>query len=981
MLQRAASNAYSWWWASHVRTKQSKWLEQNLQDMEEKVQNVLKLIEEDGDSFAKRAEMYYKKRPELIVFVEDTYRAYRALAERYDHLSTELQNANNTIASVFPEKVQFAMEEEYDFSPKGLPAGPESMRLNAPKVPKAPPKDFKILLGSSTRKLEDSKKQGRKSAVIPGPSLKSGLSKDQALERIDMMQKEILALQTEKEFTKSSYEGGLARYWEMENRITVMQAEVSALQDEFGEGIVIDDEEARRLMSEAALRSCQETLSHLEEKHRKSAKEASLEKERTRNSFRRLKSLKEEILPGQSEGEAIELSADTEVSSRKDGGVREEEQESALVEEKIKQHVEAEFSDTCITASKLTERIDELAEKVIGLETALASQAALMERLRTENNHLQAQIQALEDDKGSLIEPAGTKAHDKVKEMEEKLQGIHELNKSVDDQNNNLQTYFAEARYNLEHLSEKLSCIKSDEEEIVSTPAAQAAAFSTEFCVQPATGPENKKQHPDDMSGISPKEQKKHGDFDKETEASGEFQSYCLTSSQQNPDSMSGKSPRGPENGALDKETGDSSGSPENGAASSEVPLTQDSSLALDKEDHFSLNDNGEIGKEQLTGELTRFECSTCHSQKKQDPDVPWKTDDPSLVKERGNGIVQEEPNWRELYLKGMDNREKTLLTEYTMVLRNYKEMKKKFGEMEKKDEEILSLRHKVSLLQTVLDESKDSKELDALDAAKFLDIQLPDFLGHLVDKGDPTSEIELKLRMDIDGLLEENLEFWLRFSSALHQIEKYKNAVEDLQAEARKLKEKEKNREGSQSCNTGTSFQSEVRPIYKHLKDIQIELTVWSDKCMHLKDEQQSRFSSLCHIQEEITKALKASAEDDDFKFTSYQAAKFQGEVLNMKQENNKVANELQAGLNHIASLQVEVGRTLAKLNEKLGLPGSKNYQNAQLKQAISRTRIPLRAFIFGTKQKKQTAPIYMSPIPQQSTEAGQSVETSQWH
>ena len=31
MLQRAASNAYSWWWASHIRTKQSKWMEQNLQ--------------------------------------------------------------------------------------------------------------------------------------------------------------------------------------------------------------------------------------------------------------------------------------------------------------------------------------------------------------------------------------------------------------------------------------------------------------------------------------------------------------------------------------------------------------------------------------------------------------------------------------------------------------------------------------------------------------------------------------------------------------------------------------------------------------------------------------------------------------------------------------------------------------------------------------------------------------------------------------
>ncbi|RWW02184.1 hypothetical protein GW17_00034736 [Ensete ventricosum] len=31
MLRRAASNAYSWWWASHIRTKQSKWLDNNLQ--------------------------------------------------------------------------------------------------------------------------------------------------------------------------------------------------------------------------------------------------------------------------------------------------------------------------------------------------------------------------------------------------------------------------------------------------------------------------------------------------------------------------------------------------------------------------------------------------------------------------------------------------------------------------------------------------------------------------------------------------------------------------------------------------------------------------------------------------------------------------------------------------------------------------------------------------------------------------------------
>lgn len=47
---------------------------------------MLKLIEEDADSFAQRAEMYYKKRPELVRMVEDFYRTHRSLAERYDQV-------------------------------------------------------------------------------------------------------------------------------------------------------------------------------------------------------------------------------------------------------------------------------------------------------------------------------------------------------------------------------------------------------------------------------------------------------------------------------------------------------------------------------------------------------------------------------------------------------------------------------------------------------------------------------------------------------------------------------------------------------------------------------------------------------------------------------------------------------------------------------------------------------------------------------
>lgn len=44
------------------------------------------MIDEDADSFAARAEMYYKKRPELVAMVEEFYRSHRSLAERYDLL-------------------------------------------------------------------------------------------------------------------------------------------------------------------------------------------------------------------------------------------------------------------------------------------------------------------------------------------------------------------------------------------------------------------------------------------------------------------------------------------------------------------------------------------------------------------------------------------------------------------------------------------------------------------------------------------------------------------------------------------------------------------------------------------------------------------------------------------------------------------------------------------------------------------------------
>lgn len=61
--------------------------------MDKQVKEMLVLIEEEGDSFAKKAEMYYERRPQLVTHVENFYRMYRALAERYDNVTGELRKS------------------------------------------------------------------------------------------------------------------------------------------------------------------------------------------------------------------------------------------------------------------------------------------------------------------------------------------------------------------------------------------------------------------------------------------------------------------------------------------------------------------------------------------------------------------------------------------------------------------------------------------------------------------------------------------------------------------------------------------------------------------------------------------------------------------------------------------------------------------------------------------------------------------------
>lgn len=130
-----------WWFDSHTSPKRSPWLHSTLADLDEKTQAMLKLIEEDADSFAKRAEMYYKKRPELINMVEEFYRAHRSLAVRFDQIKSEPRPAtalfdSHTTSVKYPpfdlhapftkcqsEKLASSVEDLYDSYSENFDSG------------------------------------------------------------------------------------------------------------------------------------------------------------------------------------------------------------------------------------------------------------------------------------------------------------------------------------------------------------------------------------------------------------------------------------------------------------------------------------------------------------------------------------------------------------------------------------------------------------------------------------------------------------------------------------------------------------------------------------------------------------------------------------------------------------------------------------------------------------------------------------------
>ncbi|KNA10717.1 hypothetical protein SOVF_141510 [Spinacia oleracea] len=846
--------------------------------------------------------MYYKKRPELIQSVEESYRAYRALAERFDHISKDLQSANRAIAAVFPEQVQMSVESDEEDSLTGSTSSPSPSpdRLttkntspkNFPKAPKPPTPRSKNAKAQAM--LASRREQLRKNLSTTGTVLtaNSGLSKKEAFKEIDNFEKEILVMQTEKEFMKSKYESSLAKFLELESKITESQTKVCNLQDEFGFGAVIEDYEARTLMEGSALSSCAKVLANLQEEQERSIFEVKEEYKRIKEAHDRIEDLKKQCGSNNNndaencEEDLVWGSGFKETLAGIEGTGNVDE-----LREKIKEQLKYN-SSKALTEPEMAENIDNLVDKVVCLESTVCSQNALVKRLRDEIDGLFRHIKSFEEQKEELQEDSVMRK--RLRELEDELVKIKSYNKEVADKKNSIVLEITGASCNLDHLQEKLHDVK------------------------PFEGVVKSEQ---EVAEIIQKEQQNHS----EKENSSEKENYCS-----------------------------------------------------DSENHQN---------EVMMKEVAEEEESTIETELQL-------------------GGEEDGINWRQLYMNNMEERERILVEEYTVILRDYKDMKVKLSEMEKKsrdnvfelatlvkdlrdtndakDEEIQVLRKKLSAFEGNGDDEvtrsvekcdiKPEEEEDRSDNKEIIkssssDPERKPLFHHLYgpdglineneDENENEKENENKVtesrvkikevsrtenrfRAELDNLLEANLDFWLRFSTAFHQIRKFQTSIKDLQTELSKLKK--------QGTDHLLQYQvkSDARPLYKHLREIQTELTLWLEHSGVFQEELRGRFSSLNNIQKEITQLWSTNTKQE---LSDYQSAKFQGEILNMKHENSKVAEELQAGVQRVKALKFETGKALMRLDKEFGVSDLKFC----LMNPSVKPRIPLHTFLFGIKLKKQ--------------------------
>jgi chromosome segregation ATPase len=220
---------YSWWWDSHISPKNSKWLQENLTDMDSKIKRMIKIIDEDADSFARRAEMYYRRRPELMSLLEELYRAYRALAERHDHAAGELRSAQRKMAEAFPDEFQLDLDDD-------LPAETLSTETEADSRDMTPFFLSFINSGDSKKRAKDDQEHEKLQKEISSLSqenqeLKKKISS--VLENSDRAESEVASLKEALAQQEAEKEAAFSQCQQSSDRLQALKSEILQTQEEF----------------------------------------------------------------------------------------------------------------------------------------------------------------------------------------------------------------------------------------------------------------------------------------------------------------------------------------------------------------------------------------------------------------------------------------------------------------------------------------------------------------------------------------------------------------------------------------------------------------------------------------------------------------------------------------------------------------------------------------------------------------------------
>lgn len=791
-------------------------------------------------------------------------------------------------------------------------------------------------------------------------NLKITIEKAQA--EIDRLQKAILVLQTEKEFIKSSYESGIAKYWEIEKQMAEMQEEVCSLQDQSGAaGTVIEDEEARALMTATALKSCEEAIVRLKEQQKESAEQARVESERIQVAIEKLNSIKAESSEPAQRQELTEPTEPIKIFVETEEIKVQQQDQLDVICEKVKKHFEMN-PETSV--EEIANKIDELVCKVIELEMTVSSLNTQINHLSSENGELEKHLKKLDEEKTGLFNDSN-ELNRRLKDAEKELKVVKDLEKSVKEEESAVASGFTEVVNCLRNVSKKFETGGGKETNVNSTE-------NTVDFVQSKTA--------DEMNSLEEKDQKVGptsgptvGDSAGPSVIGEEDVKEIVEVHEIKGELVKDQTVKSLEEKKIEERESKENallilvdGATETmGKETGEVRDQKEPKVTGYKGEIFS--QNSEIGEmDSLKAGKKKFRRGIS-LQQGEEQYAPLTESVPNFRGEEKNGAL----SWQELLLDGLEGRDKILLADYTAILRSYKETTRRLNEVEErnqeqfsemarlvqelrkdnalKDEEIWSLKQ---LLSSFKMDSNGNDVISDVPSA-VLDKE------NLERKGD--SSIEEKLRVDIDSMFEENFKLMLRISASLNRTQEFETKYKKLESELKKSAGESMD-DSNKGSIPGSDAKSKCETTEKRLRDLKTELEVWLEQITMLKQELQGRGSSLTGTRDEISEAVRSSTVTDGSRLSV-----FQGEVLGLQLGNDKAEIELRAAVDLVSGIRIKVDSNLSKIKESFELPSSESEHNTKwehFKQHPSKSRVPLRNFLFGPKPKPKKKPSFFACI-----------------